>query len=348
MPAPRAPARATAAVAVPVITTPAPRLAVVVLSWNRKADTLECLDSLRASSYGNLDRLVVDNASTDGSTVAVARDFPEVHVLESPVNAGLAANNLGVRAGLDRGAAWVLLLNNDTTVPPDTLGQLMETARRHPRAGILGPRIVYHEHPDETWYDGALVTTEHGILHARHLRGTRAGAAPADEARATDFVTGCAMLLRREAIEQVGGIEPRFFAYWEDLDLSLRVRRAGFDLLHVPAAVVAHKVARSFGRGSADWQYYDQRNRFLTALRGSRPGGGGRLAARYLRHWFWEYDAAWREGLPEHARATVDAAWHGVIRRWGRRSRRAPRLVRGLFEQRRQASRPAHGGDGRR
>jgi GT2 family glycosyltransferase len=247
-----------------------PHVAVVVLTWNGEDDTLACLASLGRVEYDNLSVVVVDNGSADRTVLRVRTEFPEVAVLETGANLGFAAgNNVGIRHALDRGADYVFLLNNDTEVDPELIRHLVDAAERDASAGVLGPKVFFFSHRDRLWYGGGWVQRWAGASgHIALGELDRNGSSDPVE---TDYVTGCALMARASVLRQVGFLEPAFFIYWEDVDLSVRIRRAGYRALYVPKAVLWHKVSRAYG-GSADYGFFY----------GGRPHGPESGASLYL------------------------------------------------------------------
>ena len=225
----------------------------MVLNWNRREDTLACIASLLRSSYEPLRVLVCDNGSTDDTSAAVRSQFPGVEVLELGRNLGFAAGmNAGIRHALAAGAEQVLLLNNDTIVDKLMVERLV--AHTFGAVGLVAPLILYASQPDLIWSAGGL--SSRWTLEQTHtLRGQHDRADwPVIIER--DFVPGCAMLLPRSALESVGLFDERFFMYYEDSDLCLRIRRAGFRVLLVPGARMWHKVAISSGGADSPGERY--------------------------------------------------------------------------------------------
>ncbi len=227
-----------------------PTVACVVLNLNGRELLLQTLTSLQQQSYPGLRIIVVDNGSNDGSQKAVRQTFPELPLIDTGSNLGFGeGNNVGIRRALDEGADWVFLLNNDTEIEPGAVAALVEAGERAPRAGILGAKIYFFDRPDVLWYGGGRVTWWAGLISHRgiHQRDSQQLEEPAD----TDYVTGCAMLLRREMLAQIGLFDPAYFpAYVEDADLCERAHRAGWRTLYVPAARVWHKVSSFSGGGT--------------------------------------------------------------------------------------------------
>ena len=300
---------------------PLPKVGIVILNWNGLEDTSACLASLAAVDYPEVEVVVVDNGSTDGSPDHIRERFPEVMVLETGRNLGYAGgNNVGVRYALDRSADYVLLLNNDTEVAPDSLRRLVEAVEADPRAGVAGPTIYYHDRPELIWSAGGAIDWRRGSTRMVGLdepdRG-QFGVTP----REVDFVTGCAMLIRREVLERVGLLDERFFLYYEEVEWCVRARRAGYRILHVPAARIWHKIPSDGRESSPSVHYYMARNRLLFL----RTAGAGwrawahTLLGEYLRRTLsWTLRPRWRG-----KRAYRDEMIRGVADflrgRWGMR-----------------------------
>jgi len=230
-----------------------PTVYAVLLTWNQRADTLECLESLFRMSYPDLRVVLVDNASTDGTLLAVLERFPQVHCLANEVNEGFAAAiNQGCRYALEQGAPYVLILNNDTVAAPDMLTHLM--AHVAPDVGMLVPKIYFHAQPNVIWSVGAEVSPW-TLETVEEARGSL-DQGQWETVRERSFVTMCAALLPRAVLEQVGVLDERFFYYFDDIDWSLRVREAGFRILLVPQAKLWHNVASASGGLDTPYERY--------------------------------------------------------------------------------------------
>lgn len=224
-------------------TSAKPRVFVVVLNYNGKDVLPECLRSLSRSNYPNVEVCVADNASTDGSPEWVEHEMPSVQVLRNGRNLGWSGgNNAGIRRALSRGAEYVWILNNDVEVEPDCLSQMIGHAKEHPDVGVLSPCIYYFEPRDRIWFAG-------GWNDAEHFKMSHC--ARVDEFRrlpnASRFVSGCAMLVRRDVFRATGLIDERFFMYCEDADFCLRAAAAGFKIDVLESAAIYHKVSASSG-----------------------------------------------------------------------------------------------------
>lgn len=288
-----------------------PRVTAIVVNWNGLEDTIACLASLAEVDYPSLEVVVVDNGSTDGSPALLRQRFPRLALLETGENLGYAGgNNVGVRYVLERGADYVLLLNNDTEVAPGFLRRLVEVAEADPRVGVVGPTIYYYDRPDVVWSAGGAIDWRRGRAWMMGLderdRG-QFGTAP----REVNFVTGCAMMVRRETVERAGPLDERFFLYYEEVEWCVRIRRAGFRVLHVPLARIWHKVPPDGREDSPTVHYYMTRNRLLFL---KLTGAGWQawlrtLLGEYLRRAIsWTICPRW-----QGKRAQRSALWQGVI-----------------------------------
>lgn len=247
-------------------------LVAVVLNWNGRDDTLACLASLQGVST-----VCVDNGSTDGSVESIASSFPEVELVPTGLNLGFCAgNNVGIRRALERGAEWVLLLNNDAIMDPGLPVALERAAEARPDAGVLAAKVLLADPPDRLWYAGATFNTRFGYNGRQDGYG-RVDDGSFDQLRDVDRATGAAMAVSRRAIEVTGMFEERLFAYVEDVDWCLRIREAGMAVVFVPDARVWHRVSASTGgaRSTANL-YYDTRNTIWVCERHDPRGRGAR------------------------------------------------------------------------
>ena len=244
-------------------------LVAVVLNWNGGDDTLDALASL-----GDLPVICVDNGSTDGSDVLVEERFPDVELLRTGANLGFAGgNNAGIRRALERGADWVLLLNNDAAAEPRLAAALGRAASARPDAGLLACTVLSR--------DGGAVQYAGATFNARLGYSGRVATTVPDGLTDVDRADGAALAVSRRAIEHAGPLDEALFMYVEDVDWSLRVRRAGFAVVLVPGARVRHKGSGSSGgRASTTNLYYDTRNTIVVAERFARLPRGLRAARR--------------------------------------------------------------------
>ena len=253
------------------------KLWVVVLNWNGAEDTLGLLATLarcRMPEGWALQVLVVDNASSDGSSEKIAAAHPDVEQLALGENRRFAGgNNAGLERALAAGADAVMLLNNDTEADPGLIERLLLALDQDPRAGAASPLIYFAAPRDRIWYAGATLLVPLGLAAHRGLRSRERGQYRAVEE--TGYLTGCCLLARREVWERVGLLDERYHLYAEDSDWCLRARAAGFKLLFVPTGRLWHKVSASAGAASP-WKIY-QRLRANLTLFATHARGVARL-----------------------------------------------------------------------
>jgi len=233
---------------------------VVVLHYRDKKLTRQCLASLqKVQKKGfKLKTMVIDNDKK---------------------NLGFAeGNNSGIKKALKQDADYILLLNNDTTVAPDFVRQMVKTAAAEKKTGIVAPKIYfapgyeYHQtryKPSERgkvfWYAGGKIDWANVLCSHRGVDEVDRG--QYDKLRSTDFASGCAMLIKKETLERVGLLDKRYFLYLEDVDFCQRVKEAGFKIIYQPKAKMWHFNASSSQVGGGLHDYFITRNRLLFGLK---------------------------------------------------------------------------------
>jgi GT2 family glycosyltransferase len=238
-------------------------LAIILVNWNGRNDTLECLASLRTLALQELKVIVVDNGSTDGSVDAIRSAHPWVEIVALGENRRFAGgNNAGISHALAAGADYVLLLNNDTFVAPDFAAQLLRRMTTEPHCGLVTPKIYYASSPDRLWFAGGEISFWTGTM--RHIGIRQSDHGQYDVSRDIDYATGCCVLTSREVINNVGMLDESYFIYTEDADWSMRIRKAGYRVVYEPAARVWHKVSVSSG---GHLSFFKLRHKALSNLR---------------------------------------------------------------------------------
>jgi GT2 family glycosyltransferase len=312
-----------------------PKVFVCVLSWNKREDTLSCLQSVFAQDYQNLRVVVVDNASVDGSPEALRELGRRIDLIEHQDNLGYTGGcNAGIRHALAQGGDYVWLLNNDCESEPNTLSLLVDYAEARPEIGMVSPVIS----------DRRTGVDSYAVGRIDLATGLMEETADAEDAEAMQQryptqvrLKGTALLLKRRLIERVGLLDERFFAYCEDNDYCVRSAAAGFRAACVTAARVYHDEAPA-GPGQP-WRnpyafYYAVRNGLLFW----RKHAHGMARWKYSRwHACTIFRVLARGGYgQEETGAFADGLWDGVCGvtgRWepSRRSHPMPALLRRMF-----------------
>jgi hypothetical protein len=228
------------------------KLSIVIVSWNVRDLLAACLYSIVATQ-GDVaaEVIVVDNASTDGTSALVQAFFPWVRLLRVEHNRGFAAgNNLGIQASVGE---YVMLLNSDTLTPPGALAGLVEFMEQHPDAGACGPRLVHPNQNIQTFTFGCDPTLfyllrrgANALLWKRPLHDWATA-----RIQQVDWVAGTALVVRRAALEQAGLLDETFYAYFEDNDWCLRIRQAGWKIYFHPRVSIIHIGGQSLKKDPA-------------------------------------------------------------------------------------------------
>jgi GT2 family glycosyltransferase len=283
---------------------PGPLTVAVVLNYRTPDLTARAVESLQVTAPSS-PVIVVDNGSDDGSVETLRRLCPGGRLLAAEQNAGFSAGcNLGITAALALGADRVLLLNSDAVAIPEMLTRLSRALDANPKVGIVGPSIVSLSEPDSVQSRGIAYSRVTGRMrhYAAGSRRTEAADAHID---IVDGVSGCAMLIRRHVLERVGVFTEDYFFGFEDLELCLRARAAGFMTACVPAAIVLHAGSASIGAASPRLIYFSTRNHLLMA---------SRCAASVPRSMRWLQTASILGFNLAHALITSPVGWRAGLR----------------------------------
>ncbi|MFZ5366161.1 MAG: glycosyltransferase family 2 protein [Patescibacteria group bacterium] len=212
-----------------------PKVSVVVPTYNLKEILLECLDSIINQDYHNLEVIVVDNASTDGTSEAVKKKFPKVKLIRNQKNLGVTG---GANAGLKEATGdYIWLVDHDNILNPNMLSEMVKLAESDPKIGVVVPKILYWENKDIIWAAGTgmnLITGENIFRGGKDI-GQYEKVKEVDIAPAN-------FLVKREVIEKVGLYDDIYFVSYEDADFSFRVRKAGYKIIYTPKALCYHKI----------------------------------------------------------------------------------------------------------
>lgn len=265
-----------------------PKVSIVILHLDNREALEGCLRSCRAIRYHNHEVIVVQNGSRvplDPGDVdcLVGR---RASVVKSPFNAGYAGgNNLGIRVALAQGAEYVLLMNDDTEVDPGFLDALVQAVERLPRIGAVGPKIYYFDQPTRLWFAGGGFDPRTCQVVAPRADELDDGAETA--LTPTDWLTGCCLLMTRQALERAGLLDERFFLYWEDVDWCLRLRASGLQSVVEPSARIWHKISLSAGGTDSSLKAYHKTRSHLLLAHLHAPRSFPTLLEGLLRDIAW-------------------------------------------------------------
>lgn len=254
------------------------KVALVTVNYNSEKDTKNLLLSLRRIEKNNiqLQILVVDNGSKTKFLADPKENKNNITIIRTGKNMGFAGGyNIGIREALNQNVDYILIINNDTKVYSDMLKNLLKVIESDPKIGVTVPKIYFskgHEFhkdrykPEELgkviWYAGGF--TDWDNITSVHKGVDEVDNGQYDKTGPTDFATGCCMLFKREVLEKVGLFDERYFLYFEDADLSERIKKADFDIYYVPAAMLIHvNAASSGGPGNKLHDYFLTRNQML-------------------------------------------------------------------------------------
>jgi GT2 family glycosyltransferase len=308
-----------------------PRVGIVVLNWNGLKDTLECLESLCALDYGNFEVIVYDNGSRDGSPAVIAERFPRVLLLAGERNLGYTGgNNRAMAAALERGAEYVWLLNNDLVLEANALKEIIAESERNPRAGLLSPTIYHYGDREELqFYKYEVDFDNFRLIPRRSLQyhaPVGAGRKPA--------LWGTALLIRREVVQRIGYLNEGYFAYFEDMEYSIRAQRAGFECRTCVAAKVYHKDSMATGSKKAPLQVYLRaRNEYFFWMSNTRGFRKVRFFFHYLAEIIGRSFGLKSDRLIESHESCFDGLWDAVKGVAGpvERRTRCPAFLRKAF-----------------
>lgn len=259
------------------------KIYVLVLNWNGEKDTIDCLESLAKSAKikdAQVKLVVVDNASKEENFTILDKYLKDknIHLIKNSKNLGFAGgNNVGIKYALKNGADYIMVLNNDTEVAPNMIHELYKAIKQNKSIAVVAPKIYFakgYEYHDKykkselgkvIWYAG-------GKIDWNNVYGSNKGVDEVDRGQydnfiETDFATGACSLFRAQYLQKFGDFDERYFAYLEDLEISVRFSKKRLKIMYVPSAHLWHKVSQSSSIGSDLNDYYITRNRLLFGMR---------------------------------------------------------------------------------
>lgn len=218
-----------------------PLVYIVIVNWRNYTDTLECLRSVYKIDYRKYKVVLVDNESENDEARGLKSKFPKLHLITNSTNKGFAAAaNQGIKYAITKGTDLILLLNNDTVVHARFLKHLIVSVLANPKS-LLSSKILYYK-TNKIQAMGGRLSVITGIPRMIGQGKTRI---EVKKGFKPDFLSGCVLLISREAVKTVGLLDPEYFAYYEDVDYCFRARKAGFNLVVVDKSLVWHKGSQS-------------------------------------------------------------------------------------------------------
>ncbi|MBT4958335.1 MAG: glycosyltransferase family 2 protein [Flavobacteriaceae bacterium] len=214
------------------------KIAIIIVNWKQYELTINCLLSLKKLEYKNWKVILVDNESNFEKINKIKSDFNKVEVIESKANLGFAsANNLGIKYAIKNKFEYVMLLNNDTEVNKKFLSPLLNSFQNDNSLGAVQPLIMNYNNRAKVWNAGGYLNNFFGFPYTNKKLNNKN--------RQIDWITGCCILLKTKVIKKAGLIDEDFFAYYEDVDWSLRIKKLGYKLGVVESSVIFHHGTKS-------------------------------------------------------------------------------------------------------
>lgn len=258
------------------------KISVVTINYNSEKATENLLNSLKDIDTDDfvLDIIVVDNASKIPYKLISEDKNRNITLIRSEINTGFSGgNNIGIKYAIKSNADYLLIINNDTTIEKDALIKLKNVIDKEQNIGVSVPKIYFakgyeyqkkkyneNEMGRVIWYAGGYMDWNNA--KSEHIGMDEVDNGQFDNKKNIDFATGCCMLIKKEVLEKIGSFDERYFLYYEDSDLSIRIKRAGYNMRYVPEAIVYHANAQSSGGSGSDLHdYFLTRNQMLFGMR---------------------------------------------------------------------------------
>lgn len=320
---------------VSIETTQTPSVWISVVHWNGGDSTIACVESLFADGYQGTSVVVVDNASTDDAIERIRARWPQVAVVRNHDNAGFTGgHNRGIAHARAEGADFIVLLNQDALVKPGCIRAMVELACAEPRVGLISPVVYFEDRTDRIQFSGSWIDRRRlDIAHSYDFEAVRSQERSDPAAMC---LWGTAMMIRAKVIDEIGVLDDRFFAYYEDSDYSARASKAGWLNRMCFAAAILHEGHHSSYTRPPHFFYFIARNGILFWKK-ILPGFyfWPRIRIHVARSVFQA--ANFRDaGMPDHVQACLDGIWDGFRNRFGPRmmARHAPPVFNKLVMKR--------------
>lgn len=259
------------------------KISIVILNFNGNKDTIECLKSINKINHNGFifNVIIIDNASDQEFTTQNSEfSLLQLKIIRNKKNLGFSGgNNVGIKIALSENSDYILLLNNDTIVDENLIYELLKVIESNDDIGIVVPKIYFskgsefhknrykeNEKGRVIWYAGGIMDWKNVIGHHRGVDEVDLG--QFNKKEETEFATGCCLLIKKEVLQKIGLLDEKYFLYYEDNDLSKRVKNAEYKIIYVPEAFLWHNNAGSTGGSGSNLQdYYITRNRMLFGIK---------------------------------------------------------------------------------
>jgi len=240
-----------------------PKVSIIILNWNNYKISKACVNSLEKITYPNYDIVIVDNGSSDNSGKKLQKELPHCKVILNDKNLGFARGcNVGIRYAMEKGADYVLLLNNDSIIEEKSfLEPAIKAAEGDNRIGLISGKIYYQRNPKKIWYAGGYISLLRGQAIVPGLCKLDKG--QFDKDIEVGFTTCALLLIKRKVLEKVGLLPEEYFFGQEEWDYSLTVRRAGYKLYYVHNFSCYHKADGSHSNSDPKYIYNSYRNKLI-------------------------------------------------------------------------------------
>jgi GT2 family glycosyltransferase len=291
-----------------------PSVSVLILNWNGLALLQQCLPSVVASTYPNLEIVVADNASTDESVAWVQAHYPDVRIIQHLENGGYSkGNNQGIE---QTEGDYVLLLNNDVEVTPSWIEPLVALMEAQTDVAAVQPKLLQYQDRSLFEYAGAsggfLDRYGYAFTRGRLFFTLEPDAGQYDDTRDVFWATGAAILLRRKALAEVSLLDEQFFMHFEEIDLCWRLQRHGWRIMVEPKSVVYHIGGASLPQGNPRKTYFNFRNSLLMLYKNLPPSAFRRIMFGRI-----VFDAiAWLRALFGGTKGEAKAIFHAYQDFW--------------------------------
>lgn len=308
-----------------------PKVDIVVLNWNNLDATMACLESVYQSDYINFEVIVIDNGSDQNPKEELSAKYPQVIFYENDHNLGYTGgNNQGIKLALERESDFIWLLNNDSLVDGQCLSSLIREITTSQTIGLVSPIICNNETEKKLLYCGSYVDVDNGLLHTAHNLDVICDWMSMTPDKVC--LWGTALLINTKLVRKIGMLDEDYFAYFEDMDYSIRSINAGFTNKVVTDAVVFHeKKSEHLSEYPYYYHFYMARNNRLFWAKNSKNKKIGIF--RHIKYVLPKAAGYHLDGFVPVSKALLDGSWNGLMGNFGemRVNHNAPKCIYFLF-----------------